>query len=92
MPVYKYYGLFEPENGCFNVSFPDLAGCLTFGSTLSEAIEMAKDVLGGYLLVSEEDNDDIPAPSPVKTIQADMPEGASLILIEVNTDDFREAV
>ncbi|MGC3788717.1 type II toxin-antitoxin system HicB family antitoxin [Priestia aryabhattai] len=90
MPMYKYYGLFSHDEDGVSVSFPDLKGCLTCGNDLKEAIEMAQDALGGYLLVSKMDNDDIPAPSPVKTIQ--VPEGNSLILVEVNTDNLREAV
>ncbi|MDF3254971.1 MULTISPECIES: type II toxin-antitoxin system HicB family antitoxin [Bacillus] len=90
MPVYKYYGLFEPDEGAVAVSFPDLAGCLTFGDDFSEALECAKEALGGYLLVSEEDKDAIPTPSKAETIK--VPEGASLVLVEVNTDDYRETV
>lgn len=87
MPMYKYYGLFEPdEQGYYNVSFPDLAGCLTFGESLPNAVEMAEDALGGYLLISEIDGDDIPPATPAKAI--DVPEGASLILVEVNTDNL----
>ena len=89
MPVYKYYGLFEPDEGSVNVSFPDLAGCLTFGDDLADAVKMAQDALGGYLLVCEDDNDPIPDSSPVKDIV--VPEGASLILVEVDTDNWRES-
>lgn len=90
MPIYKYYGLFSHDEDGVSVSFPDLKGCLTYGDDLKESIEMAQDALGGYLLVSEMDNDDIPAPSPAKAIQ--VPEGNSLIFVEVNTDDLRKAV
>lgn len=90
MPMYKYYGLFSHDEDGVSVSFPDLKGCLTCGDDLKEAIEMAQDALGGYLLVSEmDDNDDIPAPSLAKDIQ--VPEGNSLIFVEVNTDDLRKA-
>ncbi|GMG75477.1 hypothetical protein ShirakiTB12_39450 [Priestia megaterium] len=90
MPMYKYYGVFSHDEGGVSVLFPDLKGCLTCGNDLKEAIEMSQDALGGYLLVSEKDNDDIPAPSSVKAIQ--VPEGASLIFVEVNTDNLRGAV
>jgi len=33
----------------FNVEFPDLPGCLTYGSTLDEALKNAKEALDGYL-------------------------------------------
>lgn len=86
MPMYKYYGLFEKDSDGISVSFPDLAGCLTCGDTMQEALEMAEDALGGYLLVSELEKDVIPPASPAKAI--DVPEGASLILVEVNTDNL----
>ncbi|MDM5313369.1 type II toxin-antitoxin system HicB family antitoxin [Peribacillus frigoritolerans] len=88
MPMYKYYGVFEKDVDGVSVSFPDLQGCLTCGDDMQEALAMAEDVLGGYLLLSEEDNEAIPAPSSPKEINK-IPKGASLILIEVNTDDFK---
>ena len=88
--MYKYYGVFEKESDGISVSFPDLKGCLTCGDDLLEAVKMAEDALGGYLLLSEEDNEEIPTPS--SPAQIELPDGASLILVEVNTDNLREAV
>ncbi len=42
------------EGGYYLVTFPSLKGCITVGSTLDEAIEMAKDALAGWLSVSKE--------------------------------------
>lgn len=90
MPMYKYYAVFESDVDGVSVSFPDLQGCLTSGDDMQEAITMADDVLYGYMQVCEEDGDEIPAPTSLKEIKA--PEGASVVLIEVNTDIKREAV
>jgi predicted RNase H-like HicB family nuclease len=38
----------EPEGG-FTVTVPVLPGCVTFGKTLNEAIEMARDAIEIYL-------------------------------------------
>ncbi len=38
----------EKEGG-FTVTVPDLPGCVTFGSTVEEAQEKAKDAITGYL-------------------------------------------
>lgn len=84
MPMYKYYGLFEKATEGYTVSFPDLEGCITEGDNLPDAVACAEEALGGYLSVCEKFNDVIPAPSKAKDIS--LAEGASLILVEVNTD------
>jgi len=33
------------EEGCYDVSFPDFPGCVTFGYSFKEAKEKAKEVL-----------------------------------------------
>ena len=47
-----YPALFEwdEDDKAYNVSFPDLPGCLTFGETQEEAENMAADALSGYLM------------------------------------------
>ena len=89
MAVYKVIEKVEAE-GIYSVSFPDLENCFTDGETLPEAVEMAEDALGALLSVMEDDGDHIPAPSKAEDIK--LPEGASLVLITVDTDEFREAV
>jgi antitoxin HicB len=90
MAVYKFYAMIEKEDGVFVVSFPDLENCFTDGETLPEAVEMAEDALGSLLSVMEDDGDHIPAPSKAEDIE--LPDGASLVLITVDTDDYREPV
>jgi len=44
--IYLYTAVFEPAvEGGFNVTFPALPGCFTFGKDLPDARRMAKDVL-----------------------------------------------
>lgn len=38
----------EPEGG-FTASVPALPGCVTYGRTLDEAKDMAKDAISGYI-------------------------------------------
>ncbi|MDC7781846.1 type II toxin-antitoxin system HicB family antitoxin [Priestia megaterium] len=92
MAMYKFYSIikWESEDSVFSVEFPDVPNCFTDGKILKEAIENAEDALGLLLSVLEDDGKDIPAPSPAKDIQ--VPEGANLILIDVETDNFKEAV
>jgi len=53
-----YYAKIEYDNNekVFNVSFPNLEGCYTFGNTLEEALIYAKDALNGYLSVILNEN------------------------------------
>lgn len=39
----------EPDGSAYNVTVPALPGCLTFGATVEEAIERAKDAIALYL-------------------------------------------
>lgn len=48
-----YYAVFDKGEEGYLVTFPDLKGCNTFGSTMEEAIEMAEDALAGWLEASE---------------------------------------
>lgn len=49
----------EPEGG-YTVTVPVLPGCLTYGETLEEALDMAKDAIGLYLESLSAHNDPIP--------------------------------
>ncbi|KGR78980.1 type II toxin-antitoxin system HicB family antitoxin [Ureibacillus manganicus] len=90
MAIYKYYSIINwcEEDQTYNVDFPDLEYVFTDGDTLHEAITMAEDVLGQTLATNEDDNIPFNPPSPTKEIN--IPEGASLVLITVDTDDFRD--
>jgi antitoxin HicB len=90
MAVYEFYAIIEKveDEGIYSVSFPDLENCFTDGESLVDAVGMAEDALGALLSVMEDKGEPIPAPSKAKDIE--LPEGASLVLIQVNTDDFRD--
>jgi predicted RNase H-like HicB family nuclease len=62
MPAYKHYRILltkEPEGG-YTVNVPALPGCITFGETMDEAIEMAKDAINLYIESLKEHGDEIP--------------------------------
>ncbi|MBI2049573.1 type II toxin-antitoxin system HicB family antitoxin [Candidatus Roizmanbacteria bacterium] len=44
----------EPEGG-YTVTVPSLPGCVSYGKTFEEAIEMIKDATEGYLKVAKEE-------------------------------------
>ena len=64
MAKYVYPAIFTPEeDGGYSIVFPDLDGCYTCGESLSDGIEMAKDVLALVLYGYETENKAIPTPS-----------------------------
>lgn len=47
---YRYNIMLRPEpEGGFTAVVPALPGCVTYGRTLSEAREMARDAISGYV-------------------------------------------
>lgn len=85
---YIYTATFTPNDDStkFYARIPDLPGCITTGSTLSDAIVQITDAASGYLVVAEDEGLDIPVP----TSQADLAEpGAYLSLIQVDTIAYR---
>lgn len=63
-----YPAIFHEENG-FWVEFPDLEGCSSCGGTLEEAMEMAQEALGLYLISLIEDRLELPEASSIKDIK-----------------------
>ena len=65
----------ETEDGGFWVEFPDIPGCLTQGSTLEEAFNMAGDALFVFLETLE----DYPNASDISTINCDAKDRVLLV-------------
>lgn len=61
----------KDKDSDFGVSFPDLPGCITAGSTLDEARSMAVEALALHLEGLAEDGVPAPEPSSLETIMAD---------------------
>jgi predicted RNase H-like HicB family nuclease len=57
----------EPEGG-YTVTVPMLPGCVTYGDTFENAMEMAKDAISAWVAVAKEDG--IPIPEPVEALAA----------------------
>ncbi len=55
----------KEEEGGYTVIVPALAGCITFGETVDEAIEMAKEAIEGYIETLMELGKDIPTDNEV---------------------------
>lgn len=62
--MYAYLAAMIPgANGRYDILFPDLPGCVSYGENLSEAARMAHEALSLHLRGMLADNDSLPAPS-----------------------------
>ena len=80
-----YVGLVHKDpDSDYGVSFPDLPGCITAGSTIEEAREMAADALMLHLESLARYGEDIPTPSSadVALTHEDAFDAIALILVE----------
>lgn len=51
----------EPEKeGGFTITVPSLPGCISYGKTIDEALEMIKDAMKGWVAVAKEEGLDVP--------------------------------
>jgi len=87
---YIYPAIFNYEDKEIAISFPDLPGCYSCGKNDEEALYMAKDALGLYIVSAEEDGEDLKEPSKLNAIKLNKSERA--VLVEVNMPLFRESV
>lgn len=77
---YAYPAIFtEEDGGLYSVEFPDIAGCVTCGDSLPDAIEMAEDALCLMLYDMEEEGETIPTPSNIKDLAANTEALVSLV-------------
>ena len=67
-----YIALIHKEAGSdYGVSFPDLPGCVTAGTTLDEARAFAEEALALHLAGMTEDGEAVPEPSSLETVMVD---------------------
>lgn len=87
MSKFVFPAVFSPEDGMYNVSFPDLPACYTCGDNVADALYMAEDALGGYLSRAEEQGTKIPACSDIPNVACPSDSFVSLVLVD--TDAYR---
>lgn len=78
---YIFPAIFEYCRGKYIVTFPDLPGCITEGSSLDDALKMAKESLELHLYNLEDDKEIIPIPS--KPEELNIPKHSFTTLIAV---------
>jgi predicted RNase H-like HicB family nuclease len=68
---YAYPATFQKEGEKYFVNFPDIKPCYTEGSTLEEAVIMAKDVLESRIEVALGKGENLPTPSDIDSLSGD---------------------
>ena len=86
---YIYTALFTPiEDGSgYYAKVPDLPGCITTGSSLSDAIEQITDAMSAWLVVAEDEGEPIVPPTPQDELVTEP--GTLYSLISADTIDYR---
>ncbi|MGN0586904.1 MAG: type II toxin-antitoxin system HicB family antitoxin [Oscillospiraceae bacterium] len=85
---YIYPAVFDYAEDGISIEFPDLPGCLPCADTVEEAVKNAKEALMLHLYGMEEDNEEIPEPTPINKISAE--KNQAIILVDVFMPPFRE--
>ncbi|MDR3264703.1 MAG: type II toxin-antitoxin system HicB family antitoxin [Synergistaceae bacterium] len=83
-----YPAIFDANKDGITISFPDLPGAVSCADSEEEAVFMAKDALGAWIIANEDLGNDIPKPSRLSDVARDA--GQSVCLIEVWLPIFRE--
>ena len=88
---YSYTAIFEPskDGKKYYCRVPDLPGCITTAGSLEEAIEMITDAASGWLVVAEDEGNDIPVSTP--QYRLDIPQNAECSIIMIDTITYRAA-
>ena len=86
-----YTAIFEPHNedDGYTVMVPDLKGCVSEGSDLSEALDMIVDAASGWVLGELEEGHAIPEASNFFDIQLDK-ENSFKSVISLDIDSYAE--
>jgi predicted RNase H-like HicB family nuclease len=73
----------------YGVSFPDFSGCITAGSTIDEAKDMAQQALTFHIKGMLRDGETIPKPSALEDIMGDPNYADATVFMVVHIPDIR---
>ena len=87
---YVYPAIFSYDEDGITIEFPDLPGCLPCGKTTHEALKNAKEAMALHLWGMENDNEQIPEPTPIDKIK--LKPNQVIVLVEAYMPIYREAI
>ncbi len=76
----------KEEESDFGVSFPDFPGCITAGTTIDDAKDMAQEALSGHVACMLEENLPLPKPSSLENISKndDYKDASAYFVVGIN--------
>lgn len=80
-----YPAVFHEDSDGVWVEFPDLQGCQSYGETIQEVLDSAKEALEGYCVTLLEEKRKLPAASDIKTIEPGENAFTSLVETDLTT-------
>ena len=86
-----YPAVFYPDldSSSFVITVPDLPGCISGGSSLSDAIAMGEDAASGWILGELEDGNEVPPASSIADIRPDPEIGEGFVsLLSLDMDAY----
>ena len=69
---------------------PDLPGCITTGNSIEDAIEMITDAASGWLVVAEDEGNEIPPATPLPAWMAALAEKRGVNCSQVLQDGLMQ--
>lgn len=85
--LFVYPAVFHKEEDSYWVEFPDLPGCHSYGSSVTETMACAQEALAGYILTLLEQERQIAVPSDISALSA---EDGFTSLVSCNIDQYKE--
>ena len=86
---YTYNAIIENKDNKYYARINELPGCITTGKTYEDAINQITDAASIYLIVTEDENHEIPK-SNIQILSDAEEKGVSAI-ISVDTDAYRKS-
>ena len=88
---YNYTAILVPDTdrSKYFCRVPDLPGCITTGKDLDDAINMITDAASGWLVVAEDEENEIPSPTPQAMLN--IPPEAVCSILCIDTLAYRAA-
>ena len=79
-----YPAVIHREKNGYWLEYPDINGCYTEGDSLEELMQNAEEVLGTFLAVKMEYNEEIPNSSDIKDVICDNDSSKTYVAADVN--------
>lgn len=80
-----YPAVFHEDSDGVWAEFPDLQGCQSYGETIQEVLDGAREALEGYCVTLLEEKRKLPAASDIKTIKPGKNAFVSLVETDLTT-------